>query len=128
MGCCICVKYFFRRPDSPTPFYFCYIYYYMKYLITQSQLDKIVFKYLENQDFIIKRMNSGNINYFVNSEGDGYADALIQHHRSGDCVISYELINEIATFFSIDFDDSKYVIARWIENTLDRRVKEIIIR
>ena len=100
----------------------------MKYLITQSQLDKIVFKYLDNQDFIIKRMNSDNINYFVNSEGDGYMDALIQHHRSGDCVISYELINEIATFFSIDFDDSKYVIARWIENTLDRRVKEIIIR
>jgi len=100
----------------------------MKYLITQSQLDKIVFKYLDNQDFIIKRMNSDNINYFVNSEGDGYMDALIQHHRSVDCVISYELINEIATFFSIDFDDSKYVIARWIENTLDRRVKEIIIR
>ncbi len=100
----------------------------MKYLVSQSQLDKIVFKYLDNQDFIIKRMNSDNINYFVNSEGDGYMDALIQHHRSGDCVISYELINEIATFFSIDFDDSKYVIARWIENTLDRRVKEIIIR
>jgi len=100
----------------------------MKYLITQSQLDKIVFKYLDNQDFIIKKMNSDNINYFVNSEGDGYMDALIQHHRSGDCVISYELINEIATFFSIEFDDSKYVIARWIENTLDRRVKEIIIR
>jgi len=100
----------------------------MKYLITPSQLDKIVFKYLDNQDFIIKRMNSDNINYFVNSEGDGYMDALIQHHRSGDCVISYELINEIATFFSIDFNDSKYVIARWIENTLDRRVKEIIIR
>ena len=100
----------------------------MKYLITQSQLDKIVFKYLDNQDFIIKKMNSDNINYFVNSEGDGYMDALIQHHRSGDCVISYELINEIATFFSIDFDDSKYVIARWVENNLDRRVKEIIIR
>ena len=100
----------------------------MKYLVSQSQLDKIVFKYLDNQDFIIKKMKSDNINYFVNSEGDGYMDALIQHHRSGDCVISYELINEIATFFSIDFDDSKYVIARWIENTLDRRVKEIIIR
>ena len=100
----------------------------MKYLITESKLDNVVFKYLDNQDFIIKKMNSDNITYFVNSEGDGYMDALIQHHRSGDCVISYELINEIATFFSIDFDDSKYVIARWVENTLDRRVKEIIIR
>jgi hypothetical protein len=100
----------------------------MKYLITESQIDNIIFKYLDNQDFIIKRMSSDNITYFVNSEGDGYVDALIQHHRSGDCVIIFELINEIATFFSIDFDDSKYIIARWIENTLDRRVKEIIIR
>ena len=100
----------------------------MKYLITESQIDKVIFKYLDNQDFIIKRMNSDNITYFVNSEGDGYADALIQHYRNGDCVMSFELINEIATFFSMEFNSSKYVIARWIENTLGRRVKEIIIR
>jgi len=42
--------------------------------------------------------------------------------------MSFELINEIATFFSMEFDSSKYVIARWVENTLGRRVKEIIIR
>ena len=100
----------------------------MKYLIKESQFDKIIFKYLDNQDFIKKELKNMNVIYFVNSEGDGYIDALIQHYKSGDCIISYELINEIATFFSIEFNDSKYVIARWIENTLDRRVKEIIIR
>jgi hypothetical protein len=42
--------------------------------------------------------------------------------------MSFELIDEIATFFSMEFDGSKYVIARWVENTLGRRVKEIIIR
>jgi hypothetical protein len=100
----------------------------MKYLITESQLDKVIFKYLDNQDFIIKRM-SDNITYFVNSENDEFSGGLIQHYRSGgECVMSFELINEIATFFSMEFDSSKYVIARWVENTLDRRVKEIIIR
>jgi hypothetical protein len=28
----------------------------------------------------------------------------------------------------MEFNSSKYVIARWVENTLGRRVKEIIIR
>ena len=100
----------------------------MKYLITESQIDKVIFKYLDNQDFITKRMSSDNITYFVNSEGDEYRDSLIIHYRNGDCVMSFELIDEIATFFSMEFNSSKYVIARWIENTLGRRVKEIIIR
>jgi hypothetical protein len=101
----------------------------MKYLIKESQFDKVIFKYLDNQDFIIKKMNSDNITYFVNSENDEFSGGLIQHYRSGgECVISYELINEIAEFFSMEFNSSKYVIARWIENTLGKRVKEIIIR
>jgi hypothetical protein len=98
----------------------------MKYLITESQLDRIIFKYLDNQDFI--QIKNGKTIYFVNSEGDEYGDSLIQYYRSGDCVISFELINEIQEFFSIEFDNAKYVIARWVENTLDRRVEEIIIR
>ena len=98
----------------------------MKYLITESQLDKVIFKYLDNQDFIqIKR---GITIYFVNSEGDEYSNSLIQYFRSGECVISFELIDEIKEFFSVEFDNSKYVIARWVENTLGRRVKEVIIR
>ncbi len=100
----------------------------MKYLITESQIDKVIFKYLDNQDFIINRMSSDNITYFVNSENDKYSDSLIIHYKSGDCVMSFELIDEIATFFSMEFNSSKYVIARWIENTLGRRVKEIITR
>jgi hypothetical protein len=98
----------------------------MKYLITESQLNRIIFKYLDNQDFI--QFDKDDNIYFVNSEGDEYGDSLIQYYRSGDCVINFELINEIQEFFSIEFDNSKYVIARWVENTLDRRVKEIIIK
>ena len=98
----------------------------MKYLITESKLEKVIFKYLDNQDFI--QIKNGNTIYFVNSEGDEYGDSLIQYYRSGDCVINFELIDEIKDFFSIEFNNSKYVIARWVENTLDRRVKEVIVR
>jgi hypothetical protein len=98
----------------------------MKYLITESKLEKVIFKYLDNQDFIqIKR---GSAIYFANSEGGEYIDSLIEYFRGGECVISFELIDDIKDFFSIEFDNSKYVIARWVENTLDRRVKEVIVR
>jgi len=74
------------------------------------------------------QIKRGNAIYFVNSEDDEYIDTLIEYFRSGDCGISFELIDEIKDFFSIEFDNAKYVIARWVENTLDRRVEGIIIK
>jgi hypothetical protein len=87
----------------------------MKYLITESKLNKVIFRYLDNQDFIqIKR---GNTIYFVNSEGDEYAQ--IKYDKdNGWCYIYHKLINEISSFFSLELTDSEQVIGRWVENTL----------
>jgi hypothetical protein len=38
------------------------------------------------------------------------------------------LIDEIAKFFSMDFNDSKYVIARWVGHKLDTGVGEVHVR
>ena len=100
--------------------------YIMKYLITESQLDKSIFRYLDIKNFI--QIKKGSTIYFANSEGGEYINSLIEYFKSGECVISFELIDEIKDFFSIEFDNSKYVITRWVENTLDRRVKEVIVR
>ena len=43
----------------------------MKYLITESKLDKVVSMYLDNQDFVV--IKKRNYIFFVNSEGDEYA-------------------------------------------------------
>ena len=40
----------------------------MKFIITESQKDKAIFKYLDNQDFI--RIDKGERIYFVNSKND----------------------------------------------------------
>ena len=91
----------------------------MKYLITESQFDKIIFKYLDNQDFI--RIERGNRIYFANSEGDEYAK--IRYDKIGGwCYIHYKLINEISTFFSMDKTDAEQVIGKWVENTLQMKV------
>ena len=91
----------------------------MKYLITESQFDKVIFKYLDNQDFIqIKKDDSI---YFAYSENDEYAQIRFDKD-DGWCFISIDLIKEISSFFSLELTDSNEVIGRWVENTLQMRV------
>ena len=93
----------------------------MKYLITESQFDKVIFKYLNNQDFIQIKKND-NI-YFVNSEGDEYAQIRFDKY-DGWCYIDYDLIKEISSFFSLQQSDSEQVIGKWVENTLQMSVTD----
>ena len=95
----------------------------MKYLITESQRDKAIFLYLNNQDFI--RIEKGNRIYFVNSEGDEYAQ-IKYNKNDGWCFISIDLIKEISSFFSLELTDSKEVIGRWVENTLQMKVTDTL--
>ena len=91
----------------------------MKYLITESQFDKVIFKYLDNQDFI--QIEKDDRIYFVNSEGD--EDAQIRFDKEdGWCYIYYELVHEISAFFSLQGSESEQVISRWVENTLQMKV------
>ena len=96
----------------------------MKYIITESQLDNIIFKYLDNQDFIQIERNDSI--YFVNSEGDEYAQ-IRYDKKNGWCVIYYELVDEISSFFSMEYSDSKQVIGRWVENTLQMKTTDTIV-
>jgi hypothetical protein len=89
----------------------------MKYLITESQLDRTIFRYLDNQDFI--QVKRDLLTYFVNSEDDEYAQ--IKNGNFG-CVISPELIKNISSLFSLDKSDSESAIGRWVGNTLQMKV------
>ena len=91
----------------------------MKYLITESQFDNIIFKYLDNQDFI--KIEKGDKIYFVNSKSDKYAQ--IRYDKDdGWCFIYTKLINEISKFFSLQDTDSEQIISRWVENTIQMKV------
>ena len=95
----------------------------MKYLITESQLDRTIFRYLDNQDFIKIKIGGDSI-YFVNSEDDEYAQ-IRYDRKDGWCYIYYKLIEEISSFFSMGEYDSEKVIGRWFANTLQMRVTDI---
>jgi hypothetical protein len=94
----------------------------MKYLITESQIDRVIFKYLDNQDFI--KIDTGDNIYFINSEGDKYAQ--IRYTKSdGWCYTYWKLVEEISSFFSLEQTDSEQVIGRWVEDTLQMRVSVV---
>jgi len=93
----------------------------MKYLITESQINNLIFIYLDNQDFI--QIERNDAIYFVNSERDGFAQ-IKYDIEDGRCFINYNFIEEISSFFSIDESDSKQLIIRWVENTLKMNVTD----
>ena len=84
-----------------------------------KHLERVIFSYLDSQDFIQIKKNN-NI-YFVNSEGDKYAQIRYEE-KDGWCYINFDLINEISSFFSLQPYDSEQVIGRWVENTLQMKV------
>jgi hypothetical protein len=84
----------------------------MKYLITESQFDKIIFKYLDNQDFIF--IQYGVNDYFVNSEKDEYAQISF-NKKARWCTINYDLLKEVSSFFSISYSDALPIINKWAE-------------
>ena len=95
----------------------------MKYKITDRQLDDVIFLYLDNQDFI--QIDKDDSIYFVNSEGDVYAQ-IRYDKKNGWCYVYWKLIGEISSFFSLGQNDSEKVIGRWVENTLQMRVTNTI--
>ena len=91
----------------------------MKYIITESQIDKIIFRYLDNQDFI--QVENNDKIYFLNSEGDEYSQ--IKYDMDTDwCIIDITLVKEVSNFFSIESPESKNIIVKWVENTLQTRI------
>ena len=91
----------------------------MKFLITESKLERFIFMYLDNQDFIKVEKND-NI-FFINSSDDVYFQ-IVYDKDDGWCFISINFLEEISSFFSIESRDSKKIIGNWVENTLQMKV------
>jgi hypothetical protein len=91
----------------------------MKYLITESQLDRVIFRYLDSQNFI-QIETSSNI-FFVNSEDDEFAQ-IRYNKKNGFCQINLNLIEDISALFSLNETTSKNIIGNWVEHTLQNEV------
>ena len=91
----------------------------MKYIITESQLDNIIFNYLDSKKFFALKVD-GDI-YLYPSERDwrehlSYA-IIAFHSKNDDCYISCELVTEVSTFFSMSLVSSLSIISKWVEES-----------
>ena len=86
-------------------------------------INKIIFKYLDKQNFVVIE-NTKKI-YFVNSESDKYSK-ISYNKNNGWCIIYHELVEDISRLLSIKESDSEKVIGSWVENTLQIRVTNTV--
>ena len=91
----------------------------MKFSITESKLNKVIFNYLDLKHFIKKEIN--DTIYFINNIDDEYVQ-IRYDKNDGWCFIYYKLIEEISLFFSMEESDSEQVIGKWVEDTLQMEV------
>lgn len=95
----------------------------MKYIINESQLDKLIFKYLDNQNFV--QITTNNRIYFVNSKND--ENAVIEFGRnSSRAIIIEDLVIELSSFFSIKKSYAEMIIGQWISRVLNRNVSRTL--
>ena len=84
-----------------------------------KHLERVIFSYLHSQDFIVTGNDTSL--FFHNSESEELAQIRFDK-EDGWCYIYYKLIEEISSFFSLQRSESKQVIGRWVENTLQMKV------
>jgi hypothetical protein len=91
----------------------------MKYLITESQLDKTVFMYLDNQDFKIFKIGAST--YFKHPNDDEFAQIKYGGNHSNNelCFIYIGLIEEVSYFFSLNNYQSTRVVGQWVKKKLN---------
>ena len=85
----------------------------MRYILKESQLNKAVFKYLDNQNFI--KIKKDKELCFLYSPDDLWA---VMKYRSGQLIISDELTYGIESFFSINQDDAEILIRDWVSKQI----------
>ena len=105
----------------------------MKYLITESQLDKIIFKFLDSLNYeIIKKTVDAPVGaiktsvfYFSNNVNSGYAD-IVYYTWRGDLFVTTELCDTIVSFFSLEeVYDAKFIISDWVSKKIKKEVDKV---
>ena len=89
----------------------------MKYIITESQLGKVIFKFLDSQKFF--KIKRGRNLFFTYSPDDNWGIIKYDNHL---LIINKDLTLEVMSFFSIDQDDAEILIRDWVSNKINKQI------
>jgi hypothetical protein len=92
----------------------------MKYLITESQLDSIIFRYLDMQNFYKMRYTKGYVFWETKEIWESGGNILITANRErSECFVNSDLLVEVASMFGLELSDSLNVIGKWVKTQID---------
>ena len=93
----------------------------MKYLITESQLDNIIYIYLDNLNLYKNAEYRGDYYFWKSKESWNRNDYVVisASRKRKDCFVSSDLLSEISTFFSLDLESALSIISKWVETKVD---------
>ncbi len=93
----------------------------MKYKITQDQLDKLAFPFLDREFEGIEKYNVKYFDGIVFKKPDEEYGVLA-YKKDGTLLIHYDIIKKINSFFSLNYRDTLSLIKRWAEDRLQIEV------
>lgn len=101
----------------------------MKYLITESQLDKVVFKYLDLQNFYVTKFND-DFNFWNRDDIENRnfdAKILISTHKQNICFMDANFVRTLHNFFGLDKGEAMNIIGDWVESKTGFEFKNLLI-
>ena len=96
----------------------------MKYIITESKLENIIFKYLDSKDlYLLSTVNSRHFFPSRKSRDDGEYPIISYDKIDKHSFISSTFAEDVCSLFSIDPEYSLKVISEWVGNKLDVEIE-----
>jgi len=89
----------------------------MKILITENQLRKVQFKFL---NYLFEDMYEIESKYYLGSKIWKKDDEVVlELEESGQLRVLHSIWNDISNMFSLDYDETKQLIQEWAEQHLE---------
>ena len=92
----------------------------MKYIITEQQINDIIFKFLDAKLDRIERRKGEYFNVIFAFPDEQYG--TLGWKKSGDLFVFFILSDEISDYFGLEKDDSLRVIGKWVEDRYNLKV------
>ena len=100
----------------------------MKYLITESQIDNIIFMYLDNQDFYTSEIGNGEFDITNGKNGNNVISYEIDHSLTFPdktyeiILISDDLVTKTTHLFGLKNDDAITSIINWFNQKYNKKL------
>ena len=95
----------------------------MNYIIPESRLHQVIFKYLDMQNLIKTdvKVHFYDGFYFTRNKGDEYC-IMGYNKLNGTLTIYSGFVDEVSNMFSLSNEEMSQAISLWIENDFDVEV------